>query len=112
MADKYLHQQLIPAAATETVLYTVPAANTGIIKSLRVTNANASSSNISVKQVDTTAGLSSTVFLYKEQALAADATVDVFGGVPCILETGNVLRVTSSQANASFYLSYLEVDRE
>ena len=52
------------------------------------------------------------MFLYKEQALAADATVDVFAGVPCILETGNVLKVISSQANATFYLSYLEVDRD
>jgi len=110
MADKYLHQRLIPSAATETTIYTVPAANTAIIKSLRVTNADGSSSNISVKQYDSAAG--SAVFLYKEQALAADATVDVFGGVPCILETGNVLKVISSQANATFYLSYLEVDRD
>ena len=27
MADKYLRQSLIPAAATETAIYTVPAAN-------------------------------------------------------------------------------------
>ncbi len=67
MADKYLHQQLIPAAATETVLYTVPAANTGIIKSLRVTNADNNPADISVKQVDTTAGLSSTVFYTKSR---------------------------------------------
>jgi len=112
MADKYLHQQLIPSAATETTIYTVPAANTAIIKSLRVTNADNNPADISVKQFDVSAGTSSTVFLYKEQALAADATVDVFGGVPCILETGNLLKVTSSQANASFYLSYLEVDRD
>ena len=110
MADKYLHQRVIPSAATETTLYTVPAANTAIIKSLRVTNADASSSNISVKQYDSAAGTA--VFLYKEQALVADATADIFGGVPCILETGNVLKVISSQANVSFYLSYLEVDRD
>jgi hypothetical protein len=40
MADKYLKQRLIPASSTETALYTVPAANAAIAKSLRVTNAN------------------------------------------------------------------------
>jgi|TARA_R110000803_G_scaffold158323_2_gene222625 hypothetical protein len=109
MADKYYHQRLIPLAATETAIYTVPAANGAILKSLRVTNADASASDITVKQYDTAAGTA--VFLYKEQSLAADATIDVFAGVPCILETGNVLKVLSSQANVSFYLSYLEVDR-
>ncbi len=110
MADKYFHQRLIPTAATETALYTVPAANTGIIKSLRVTNADASSSNISVTHYDTASGTA--VYLYKEQALIADASADVFGGVPCIVEAGNVLKVTSSQGNVTFYLSYLEVDRD
>jgi hypothetical protein len=36
MADKYLNQRLIPAAATETTIYTVPAANTAIALSLCV----------------------------------------------------------------------------
>ena len=109
MADKYLHKVSIPNAATVTTIYTVPAANSAIIRSLRVTNANASSADITVTQLD--AGSVVVHYLYKEQALAADATVDVFNGIPCILEESDVLKVTSSQANATFYLSYLEVDR-
>ncbi len=109
MADKYLRKIVVPSAATETTIYTVPAANSAMIRSLRVTNASASSADITVIQNDS--GSAVTHYLYKDQALAADATVDVFNGIPCILEEANVLKVTSSQADTTFYLSYLEVDR-
>ena len=109
MADKYLRKISRPNAATETTIYTVPAANSAMIRSLRVTNTNASSANITVTQNDSRS--IATNYLFKDQALAANATVDVFNGIPCILEEGNVLKVTSSQASAHFYLSYLEVDR-
>lgn len=109
MSDRFLQKNIIPSAATETTLYTVPAATTAILKSLRVTNANASSSNITVIQNDS--GSTTDLFLYKDQALAADASVDVFAGVPLVLEEGDKLNVQSSQATVHFYLSYLEVDR-
>jgi len=38
-------------------------------------------------------------------------TVDVFNGVPCVLEAGDALKVESSVASTHFYLSYLEMDR-
>jgi len=109
MSDKYFREVLIPEAATETTLYTVPAANSAILRSLRVTNANAGSANITVSQYD--AGSVTTHYLYKAQALAADASVDVFAGVPCVLEEDNVLKVTASETDVCFYLSYLEIDR-
>ena len=109
MADKYLRKTIVPNASTETVIYTVPAANSAMMRSLRVTNANASSADITV--VQNNSGSATSHYLYKAQALAADATVDVFNGVPCILEEANVLKVTSTQTNVTFYLSYLEVDR-
>jgi hypothetical protein len=37
--------------------------------------------------------------------------MDVFSGVPCILQAGDVLKVTASVADVDFYLSYLEMDR-
>ena len=110
MADKYFHQRLIPAAATETTIYTVPAANTAIIKSLRVTNASGNQSDITVSQYETSGGAAG--YLYHAQPLAHSASVDVFAGVPCILEESNVLKVTSTRADVTFYLSYLEVDRD
>ena len=109
MADKYLRKTIVPNASTETIIYTVPAANSAMMRSLRVTNANASSADITVVQNDS--GSAVAHYLYKAQALAADATIDVFNGIPCILEEANVLKVTSTQANVTFYLSYLEVDR-
>jgi hypothetical protein len=37
--------------------------------------------------------------------------MDVFSGVPCILEATDVLKVTASVATVTFVLSYLETDR-
>jgi hypothetical protein len=109
MANKYFRESLIPSAATETVIYTVPDANTAVVRSLRVTNANTSRGSITVSQYD--AGSATEHFLLKSYALPIDTTVDVFNGVPCVLEAGDVLKVESSVATVHFYLSYLEIDR-
>lgn len=110
MANKYLHDVLIPSAATETTIYTVPAANTAVLRSLRVTNANSSGASvITVTQYDS--GSATTHYLLKGKSLAVNATIDVFNGVPCVLEAGDVLKVTSSLSTNHFYLSYLEMDR-
>ena len=106
MADRFLRKHLIPDAATETTIYTVPAATSAILKSLRITNANAGSANITVVQNDS--GSSTDHYLLKTSALAAAATVEIFGGTPCVLEAGDVLRVLSSAATVNFYLSYME----
>ena len=108
MANKYFRKYAVPAAATETTVYTVPAANTAIVRSLRVTNAGAAVSNITVTQY--ALGVTPNI-LQKVRALAVNNTYDVFSGVPCVLEAGDVLKVTSSAAGVNFYLSYLETDR-
>jgi len=108
MANKYFRDHIVPSAATETDFYTVPAANTAILRSLRVTNANASQTSITVSQYDSGG---SERFLVKSYPVSPDGTVDVFNGVPCVLETGDKITVESSQATVHFYLSYLEVDR-
>jgi hypothetical protein len=109
MANKYLRKVLIPTANTATDMYTVPSANTGIIKSLRVTNDSAARSSIYVSQYssgDATEHPLPTGFV-----LPIGASFDLFNGVSCVLETGDKLTVKSSQADVTFYLSYLEVDR-
>jgi len=108
MSNKYFRQHLIPSAATETDLYSVPTANTSILRSLRVTNANASDTAVTVSQYDSGG---SEIYLLKEYPLSPDGTIDVFNGVPCILEAGDKITVESSQATVHFYLSYLETDR-
>ena len=108
MSNKYFRDHLVPSAATETDLYTVPAANTAILRSLRVTNANASDTEVTISQYDSGG---SEVYLLKSYPISPDGTIDVFNGVPCVLESGDKIAVESSQATVHFYLSYLEVDR-
>lgn len=109
MANKYLREYLTPSAATETTIYTAPAANNAVLSSLRVTNDNASSSNISVAVYP--GGGGTPYKLMKTYVLPTSQTLDVFSGVPCVLIAGDVLKVTSSVADVDFYLSYLEIDR-
>jgi hypothetical protein len=107
MANKYFRKYLIPVAATETAIYTVPEANSAMVRSLRVTNAGAGVSQITV----THTGTGTTYYLQRNRPLDVNGTFDVFYGIPCVLEQGDVLKVTSSLAGVHFYLSFLEIDR-
>jgi hypothetical protein len=107
MANKYFREHLIPTASTETDLYTVPDANTSVARSLRVTNANASATEVTVSQYE---GATQT-YLLKDYPISPDGTIDVFNGVPCVLEAGDKITVESSANTVHFYLSYLEFDR-
>jgi len=109
MSNKYLRKVVIPAAATAVDIYVVPEANTGIIKSLRVTNDSAARSNIFVSQYS--AGVATEHFLTNGFVLPIGASFDLFNGVSCVLEAGDKLSIKSSQADVTFYLSYLELDR-
>lgn len=109
MANKYLRKVIVAAAATETDLYTVPAANAGVISSLRVTNANGSRGAVTVSQYSALDAAEH--FLLKSYSIAPSTTIDVFNGVPCVLMEGDKITVESSVATTHFYLSYLEVDR-
>jgi len=109
MANKYLRQTLIPSETTETAIYTVPAANTAVLSSLRVTNTNASAASISVNLYP--GGGATAYAILKTYSLPTTQTMDVLSGVPCILEATDVLKVTASVSNVAFVLSYLEMDR-
>ena len=109
MANKYFRKQLIPTAATETELYVVPEANSAILSSLRITNANSTSSLINV--VIYPLGGATAYSVLRQHYLPVNATMDVFSGIPCVLEATDEIHVESSEADVVFYLSYLEVDR-
>lgn len=109
MAIKYLSKNLIPTAATETELYVVPAATTALVNSLRVTNDNSTSSEITVNLYP--GGGATAHALLRTYSLPVRGTMDVFGGVTCIIESGDVLKVLSSENDVVFHLSYMEVDR-
>ena len=109
MANKYLRKYLTPSAATETEIYTAPAANNAVLSSLRVTNDNASTATISAAIYP--GGGATPYKLMKSYVLPPGQTLDIFSGVPCVLIAGDVLKVTASVADVDFYLSYLEIDR-
>jgi hypothetical protein len=109
MANKYLRKHLTPSAATETTIYTAPDANTAVLSSLRVTNRNAATTALTVN-VYPSGGVTAFCLL-RSYSLPTNQTLDVLSGVPCVLETADVIKVTSSQATVDFYLSYLEMDR-
>lgn len=109
MANKYFRKHMIPSPAAETDMYIVPDANTSILSSLRVTNANAAPASITVSVYPTGGG--SEYYLLKGYSLPANATMDVFSGVSVILEATDELTIEASVASVHFYLSYLEMDR-
>ena len=109
MANKYLRLYLTPSASSETAIYTAPAANNAVLSSLRVTNENASTANITVAVYP--GGGATPYYLLRSYVLPPNATMDVFSGVPCVLQAEDVLKVTATQTSVDFYLSYLEIDR-
>lgn len=109
MANKYFRKYLTPSAATETTIYTVPSANTSVLSSLRVTNENANSAALTVAIYPL--GGATPYYILRDYLLPTNQSMDVFSGIPCIVEASDVLKVTSSVASVDFYLSYLEMDR-
>ena len=109
MANKYFRKNLIPAAATEIMLYTVPAANTAVASSLRITNANSTSSSLDIKVYPL--GGATPFYVLRSYSLPVNGTMDALSGVPLVLEASDELAVESSEGDVTFYLSYLEMDR-
>ena len=108
MANKYFRQYHATVAATPHTLYTVPAANSAILNSLRVTNANSTDATLTV----TVYPLGGTGYkLLRDMFLPVNGTMDVFSGIPLVLEATDELEVEASENDVVFYLSYLEVDR-
>lgn len=109
MSNKYFRQFDTPAADTDITLYTVPEANTAILSSLRVTNANSASTllDVSIQPV----GEATAYKVLSNHFLPVNSVMDVFSGVSCVMEAGDQLIIKSSQADVDFYLSYLEIDR-
>lgn len=108
MSNKYFRKYYESAANTPHILYTVPAANSAIISSLRVTNDDGGEARITVT-VNPAGGAGYKIL--QSAFLPVNGTMDVFSGIPCVLEATDELEVQSTQANVFFYLSYLEMDR-
>jgi hypothetical protein len=109
MALKYFRKYVTPVADAETSIYTVPQGNTSMLSSLRVTNRAASPALLTVT-VYPEGGMTA-YSLLSVYSLGADQTMDVFSGVSCVVQATDVLKITATEDDVDFYLSYLEMDR-
>ena len=107
MAHKYKNSKVDLSSTNDTVLYTVPAATTSIVKSILVSNDDASNAcEITVTLLNT----SNTVFsLYKQKDIAAKTTTELLTN-PLIMNTDEELKVQAENADDLHVVcSYLEI---
>ncbi len=109
MANKYLRKYHESTASSEHTLYTVPAGNTAVVNSLRVTNANSADTTINVTVYPL--GGATPYKVLRDMFLPVNGTMDVFSGIPCVLEASDEIAVEASEDDIVFYMSYLEMDR-
>ena len=107
MAHTYKNSKVDLSSTNDTVLYTVPAATTSIVKSILVSNDDASNAcEITVTLLNT----SNTVFsLYKQKEITAKTTTELLTN-PLIMNTDEELKVQAENANDLHVVcSYLEI---
>jgi len=91
-----------------TILYTVPSATTGVIKSILVSEDSGNADTITVTITDTADAVFS---LFKTKAICANATTELLTA-PLVVEESEVLKVTAATANRlHVVLSALEIKK-
>ena len=107
MAHTYKNSKVDLSSTNDTVLYTVPTATTSIVKSILVSNDDASNAcEITVTLLNT----SNTVFsLYKQKDISAKTTTELLTN-PLIMNTDEELKVQAENADDLHVVcSYLEI---
>ena len=93
--------QTNPAAASETLHYTVPSSTSTIVKSINITNRSASTDTYSIALVTTAASTATSgEFIAYNNSIAGNSTVSIKAGYT--LATGNGIRVTSTNGTCTF----------
>ena len=94
---------------SETVVYTVPASTTGIIKSILVSEDSGNADTITLTLTDA----SSNVFsLFKTKTVSANATTELLEQ-PIVLQESEVIKATAATGNRlHIVLSVLQINRE
>lgn len=111
MANLYKRYYKAFTGATTENLLTVPAATTAIIRSIIVANPTGASINVTAAFSPLGSG---TVTIAPASALATNSYVDLLAGKvagPLILESTDILKITSSAADLNVTVSALLVDR-
>tara|TARA_B100000700_G_scaffold308817_1_gene387008 strand:+ start:213 stop:539 length:327 start_codon:yes stop_codon:yes gene_type:complete len=107
MAHTYKNSKVDLTSTSDTVLYTVPAATVSIVKSILVSNDDASNAcEITVTLLNT----SDTVFsLFKQKDISAKTTTELLSN-PLVMNTDEELKVQAENANDLHVItSYLEI---
>ena len=107
MAHTYKNSKVDLSSTNDTVLYTVPAVTTSIVKSILVSNDDASNAcEITVTLLNT----GNTVFsLFKQKDISAKTTTELLSN-PLVMNTDEELKVLAENANdLHVVVSYLEI---
>ena len=110
MANSFLNKKVDLTTTDLTVLYTVPAEATGLVKSILVSNDDASNAcEITITLVNS----GGTIFsLFKQKDIAAKTTTELLTQ-PLIVEESEVIKVQAENANdLHVVLSVLETTRD
>jgi len=108
MANSFKNSVSASVGTGQTSVYTVPSATTTTVIGLTISNRSTSAITVSVEITDTSA--STTVFLVKSASVpVGGALVPIGGDQKVVLETADVIKVTSSAASsADVIVSVLE----
>ena len=107
MAHTYKNSKADFTSTSDTVLYTVPSSTVSIVKSILVSNDDASNAcEITVTLLNT----SDTVFsLFKQKDISAKTTTELLSN-PLVMNTDEELKVQAENANdLHVVVSYLEI---
>ena len=110
MANNFLNKKVDLTTTDLTVLYTVTAETTGLVKSILVSNDDASNAcEITVTLVNS----GGTIFsLFKQKDIAAKTTTELLTQ-PLVAEESEVIKVQAENANdLHVVLSVLEITRD
>jgi len=95
MANNFVNKKVDLTTTDLTILYTVPAYKTSVVKSLLVSEDAGSGTTITVTLVNS----SGTIFsLFKTKSIASNATTELLTQ-PLVMEESEVLKVQAADAN-------------
>ena len=93
--------QTAPAAATETLNYTVPSSTSTLVRSINVANTSATADTYNIALVTTAASAATSAqFIAYQNSIPGNSTVTIKAGHT--LATGNGIRVTSTNGTSTF----------
>jgi len=95
MANSFINKKVDLTTTNATILYTVPTATTGVIKSILVSEDSGNADTITVTITDTSDAVFS---LFKTKTISANATTELLTA-PLVLEESEVLKITAATAN-------------